>query len=154
MTVGDYAAASTYFRGALRLAHEHGNRWDEGMAHLFLGMVAFVEGNYTLASDLTELALNTFHDIGDPTFEAWALAGFGRLADSVGDYAQARDWLDQSLHLSQEVAGVGGPVLRTACFTHWYCIIWAIDEQLASLPNRAGGLPSRLVTVRAKPMPG
>jgi len=110
MMRGDFAAAESALREALRIWHELGNRAQQGFVLFVLGMVARQRGARVEARRLFEEGLAESRAAASAPAEANNLAGLADVARDQRQYAKARRYGEEALECASAAAYLRGEV--------------------------------------------
>ncbi|MBD2158408.1 tetratricopeptide repeat protein [Leptolyngbya sp. FACHB-16] len=100
--LGQYEQALNYYRQALTVSRELGDRLNEGIVLSNTALVYDDQGRYTEALDYYEQALTILREIGDRASEGTILNNMGRVHSNLGDASQALNYYQQALSISRE----------------------------------------------------
>ncbi len=100
---GDYAAARSFFEGALARARSIGDQYEAAFALDGLGAEAVNQDDRARALTFARESLALSQAIGDQWLSAVTLITLGELARLNGDYDEARQVYEQSLALLRQV---------------------------------------------------
>ncbi len=108
---GDYNAARTYYKDALLLCQQIGDKTYAATCLINLGNVATHVGDYAQAREFHEQALALYRELQDRPGIALTLVNMGFGAMSLGDYATARGFLNECLAIRRELGNQYGIAL-------------------------------------------
>jgi tetratricopeptide (TPR) repeat protein len=100
---GDYDQALDWYRQALTIFEELGNRVNMAVSYHQLGIVAYWRGDYDQALDWYRQALTIREELGDRRGIATSYHELGMVAFRQEDYDQALDWYRQALTIFEEL---------------------------------------------------
>ncbi len=87
----------------LAIRRETGDREGIAKALLFLGFIAFEQGDYVQARVLHQQSLLIYRELGNKSGVAWGHYNLGKVAFEQGDYVQAHVLHQQSLTMFREL---------------------------------------------------
>ncbi len=105
--LGRCQEAIMYFRRALHIGREIGDRATQARALSGLGSVHWRLGRYQQSLRYQQRALTTYREIGDRAGEGRALNGLGGVYYQLGRYQQALDHIHQDLAIADEIGDRG-----------------------------------------------
>jgi len=100
---GDYRAAITAARAAVRLGQVAQDVAATGVGYLQWGRALWRQGDYEAARTQLEQALALARTAGLHHLEAESLRTLGTVCVELGDHARARAYYEQSLHICREI---------------------------------------------------
>ena len=103
-SVGDYNKAQEYYKKALAITMEIGDRGGEAVNHGNLGTMFQSLGNYKKAQEHYMKALSIRTQIGDRKGEAVVYRNLGTLFQSLGSYNKAQEYYKKALAITLEIS--------------------------------------------------
>ncbi|MBN1956382.1 MAG: tetratricopeptide repeat protein [Anaerolineae bacterium] len=126
----DFAAAQTWLKRAMDLAHAAGFQQVEANSMRALGIVSWRQGNYVQAIEYCEEGLRIYRETGDRQGEAASLNNLGVVYVEWGHFSQALDYYQQAIEINREI----GDRLRLASgFNNMGVISWLMGDNAAAL---------------------
>jgi predicted ATPase/DNA-binding SARP family transcriptional activator len=116
--MGNYPEARSYLEQSLEIWEDMGPEGKMGYANalIFLGDVAFTQGEAEWARSLFEESTLILREPGDINFLAYSIRRLGQLAWREGDYERAIQLCKESLNLNQEIDDPRGKIACVAGF--------------------------------------
>lgn len=104
----DLLKASKYYKKALGIFRELGDRYREAKVTLNLGNVEDALGNFSEAQEMYKQSLSACEKIGYRKGCALAIRNLGKVEFQNHNYVKAREKIDAALRLSEEINDISG----------------------------------------------
>jgi tetratricopeptide (TPR) repeat protein len=108
---GDFAAARSYHKEALRIYRDLGDRMGRGRMLDALAMVCYNEGDFAAGIRFSEQGLHLCRETGNRYDEVWATIQISYGSWCQGDYARAKACLERALPICREIRHPGTEML-------------------------------------------
>ena len=105
---GDYPGAETYYRNALAISEELGDRSGGSAGYHQLGMLAYLRGDYAGAEDYYRTSLAIDEKLADRSGASKSYHHLGMIAQRRGDYPGAETHYRNSLAIKEQLGDRSG----------------------------------------------